>query len=76
MIEVTVPISRADMAQYLGTRVETLSRTIKALARDGVISDPEPGLFVIRDPDRLVALSGNADHFEDALEALGRRRQA
>lgn len=68
---VRIPLSRSDMAQYLGTRVETLSRTVKALVRAGVVEDPEPGLFVIRDLDALMDASGNAEVFAEAARGRG-----
>jgi hypothetical protein len=51
--------------------VETLSRTVKALVRAGVVEDPEPGLFVIRDLDALMDASGNAEVFAEAARGRG-----
>jgi CRP/FNR family transcriptional regulator len=57
---VTVPISRKDMAAYLGTTVESISRSVQELARSGVIRIVNPQDFEILDLDRLLGLSGKA----------------
>ena len=62
--EVTVPVSRRDMAQYLGTRDETLSRVIQGMARDGIISLRGHDTFVIVDLDALAEASGNAEFLQ------------
>jgi CRP/FNR family transcriptional regulator, anaerobic regulatory protein len=62
---VTVPISRKDVAAYLGTTVETISRSVQELARGRVIRIINPQDFEILDPDRLLHLSG-----KEAAEAL------
>jgi CRP/FNR family transcriptional regulator len=55
--DVTLPMSREDLASYLGMTQETVSRSISALGRAGVI---EPRLRRVRivDPDRLAAIAG------------------
>lgn len=35
---ITVPLSRSEMARFIGTTPETLSRTLHSLARQGIIS--------------------------------------
>jgi CRP/FNR family transcriptional regulator len=65
-LEINVPISRADMAQYLGTTVETISRTVQALARSGLIQVVKPTQFIIMDLEGLIAASGNED-FDPAI---------
>jgi len=62
--EVGVPISRRDIAQYLGTRDETLSRVIQSLCREGLISVKNANTFVIEDLDLLAEASGNAEFLE------------
>lgn len=62
--DVQIPVSRRDMAQYLGTRPETLSRVIHGMVEDGLISAPEPSHFVIEDLEGLLEASGNADFLE------------
>jgi CRP/FNR family transcriptional regulator len=60
-IEINVPITRADMAQYLGTTVETISRTVQSLARAGLIEVVTPTKFRVLDLEGVIAASGNED---------------
>jgi CRP/FNR family transcriptional regulator, anaerobic regulatory protein len=55
---VEVPITRKDMAAYLGTTAESISRTIHTLARIRIISIIDPQRFEILDEARLVEQSG------------------
>lgn len=57
---VNVPISRHDMAVYLGTTAETISRTIQDFARRGVLRIINPQRFEVLDEARLAFLSGRA----------------
>lgn len=61
IVEVEIPISRTDLAHFLGTRTETLSRAVHALVSDGIIHAETPYLLQILDLDRLIELSGNED---------------
>jgi len=54
---VEVPISRRDLAAYLGTTVESISRSLQQTARSGVIRVLNSQRFEILDPGRLIALS-------------------
>ena len=54
---VEIPISRRDMAAYLGTTVESISRSVQQISRSGVIRVIDPQRFEIIDPKRLIALS-------------------
>ena len=47
--EIALPMSRYDIAEYLGLRSETVCRTFAQLAADGVIALPEPQRIRIRD---------------------------
>ena len=58
---VAVPISRRDVATYLVTTVETISRTVQLLARKGVIRILDPQHFEVLRRDRLVAMSGRLE---------------
>jgi CRP/FNR family transcriptional regulator len=54
---VDVPMTRADIADYLGLTVETVSRTFTRLKRDRLIDLPTPNLVRVRDPERLEELA-------------------
>jgi len=51
-----LPMSRADIADYLGLTIETVSRTITKLAKDGVIELPSSNKVVLADLDALEAI--------------------
>jgi CRP/FNR family transcriptional regulator len=63
---ITVPISRRDMATYLGTTAESISRAVQNLSRSGIIRILDPQHFVIRDRSRLIKASGR-DEFRTAF---------
>ncbi len=54
---VLLPMSRGDIADYLGLTVETVSRTFTRLKSEGVIALPEAHRVVLRDRDRLEELA-------------------
>ncbi|MCQ0989329.1 Crp/Fnr family transcriptional regulator [Jiella marina] len=58
---VEVPLSRADMAAYLGTTLETVSRSIHRIADHGAIEIIDPRQFLIKDWPALLRLSGRSD---------------
>lgn len=58
-LEVTLPLRRDDLAQYLGTRRESFSRAVHELEARGVIAIRSPSRFVILDPEALIEVSGN-----------------
>ncbi len=47
--ELDIPMSRQDMADYLGLTIETVSRTLTQLQADGVIAIPTTRHIVLRD---------------------------
>jgi len=47
--ELDIPMSRQDMADYLGLTIETVSRTLTQLQADGVIAIPATRHIVLRD---------------------------
>jgi len=60
-----VPMTRADIADYLGLTVETVSRTFTRLKRDGLIDLPNPSLVHILDRERLEDIAaGDAGRYE------------
>ena len=61
---VTIPISRRDLADYLGTTIETISRHLHALSRDEVVRIVDPRRFVILDRERLMELAGETEETE------------
>ncbi|WP_319520270.1 Crp/Fnr family transcriptional regulator [uncultured Martelella sp.] len=64
-IEVTIPISRIDLAHLLGTRPESISRALHSLSDQRYIDILEPDRILIRDVE---ALARAAD--EDELEIV------
>lgn len=56
---VHVPLSRKDLAQYLGARPETLSRAFHELEDMGVLRIVDPHHFRIIDEQALIAASGD-----------------
>ena len=56
--EFDLPLTRADMADYLGLTLETVSRQLSALKRDRIINLPHIRKVQILDLDRLEAAAG------------------
>jgi CRP/FNR family nitrogen fixation transcriptional regulator len=54
---IEVPMSRNDIADYLGLTIETVCRVLSSLKRDGVIAIPNPHRIEVRDHDALRAVS-------------------
>ena len=50
-----VPMSRNDIADYLGLTIETVCRVLSSLKREGVIAIPSPHRIEIRDREALEA---------------------
>ena len=73
-VEIDVPFGRLDIADYLGLTVETISREISKLKRDGLISTMGPHKIILRrlralrDVARMDVeeLSGDADAHRQA----------
>jgi CRP/FNR family transcriptional regulator len=55
--EVRIPMTRTDIADYLGLTVETVSRTLTKLKHDGVIALPSVYCIQLHDRDRLEELA-------------------
>ena len=54
-IEFEMPLSRTDMADYLGLNADTLSRTMSRLRASGLLSHPDRRRALIRDFEALAA---------------------
>lgn len=64
---VEIPISRRDLAAYLGTTVESISRAVQQMARGGIMQIVDPQRFEIIDLQRLIAQSNHdPEEFEIA----------
>jgi CRP/FNR family transcriptional regulator len=57
-LQVTIPISRVDLAHLLGTRVESISRAFHALDDSGAIAILRPDLVELTDVDALCEEAG------------------
>ncbi|MCP8883732.1 Crp/Fnr family transcriptional regulator [Devosia sp. XJ19-1] len=68
---VHVPINRRDFAAYLGTTVESVSRSIQALVRRGTIAVIDSANFEVLQRDDLIAISRQD---EDSLLEMMRSR--
>ena len=55
--EVEVPMTRSDIADYLGLTIETVSRTLSKLKQDGVIALPTPAHVEILAREQLDELA-------------------
>ncbi|MBC7480248.1 MAG: helix-turn-helix domain-containing protein, partial [Pseudorhodobacter sp.] len=58
-IRFDLPLTREEMADYLGLTLETVSRQMTALKRDGVVLLEEKRTITVPDYDRLVEESGD-----------------
>ncbi|WP_411833234.1 Crp/Fnr family transcriptional regulator [Pseudoxanthomonas mexicana] len=55
--EVILPMTRSDIADYLGLTVETVSRSFTRLRQEGVIDTADPHHILLHKRDRLQALA-------------------
>lgn len=60
-IEVTLPLSREGIANYLGIARETLSRKLTQMEEEGIISFLDNRLMVVENPEALRGLSALAE---------------
>jgi CRP/FNR family transcriptional regulator, anaerobic regulatory protein len=59
---IELPMTRADIADYLGLTTETVSRTVTAMARDGLIVIQRPDRIDLSDREALVEISQWPSH--------------
>jgi CRP/FNR family transcriptional regulator len=52
-LTIDLPLSRTDMAEYLGLRIETVSRQLRGLAAAGVIETSSRRTVTVRDLEAL-----------------------
>ncbi len=64
MDAVDVPMTRSDIADYLGLTIETVSRTLTRLKRDGLIALPSSSLIEICDRNGLEELAAGEGESE------------
>jgi CRP/FNR family nitrogen fixation transcriptional regulator len=55
------PMSRQDIADYLGLTIETVCRVLSAMKREGLIGIPNLHQLIIKDADTLYALADGDD---------------
>jgi CRP/FNR family transcriptional regulator len=60
-IEVTLPLSREGLANYLGMARETMSRKLNQLEAEGIIHFVDNRLMLVKDRQMLLDLSVMGD---------------
>ncbi len=66
-VEIELPMSRLDIADYVGLTIETVSRLFSRFRREGLIDLDSPRVVRVRRMRDLVALAGDLDD-EDVFE--------
>ncbi|MEQ8700417.1 MAG: helix-turn-helix domain-containing protein [Bauldia litoralis] len=67
---IDLPMTRMDMADYLGLTIETVSRSFSALRRKEIIAFTTPQRMQITDLSAMAALAGIEEDSWDAATAL------
>jgi len=57
--DIELPMKRADIADYLGLTIETVSRTLTKLRKSGVIAAPNANVVRILDPEGLRVIASD-----------------
>jgi Mn-dependent DtxR family transcriptional regulator len=68
-------LPRKDIADLLGTTVESISRSVHKLSDVGVIEIKDPAHFRFLDMSRLIAVGKIDGLFERMTHGLARRRE-
>ena len=58
VVQIDLPLTRAEMAEYLGLTIETVSRQMTRLRGDGVIAFANARTLRLENMDRLVGEAG------------------
>jgi CRP/FNR family transcriptional regulator len=58
---ITLPMTRADIADYLGLTIETVSRSLTRFKAEGLIEIPAAGEIAIRDRPALSRMAAGSD---------------
>ena len=66
---VSLAVARPDLAHFLGTTVESISRNLQSMVRDGLIRQHGASRLEILDLGALVAASGHSEFSADTLQA-------
>lgn len=69
---VDLPMTRLDMADYLGLTIETVSRAMTRLQATGIIAQQGRHVVVLRQPEKLAALA--AEENDDGEDGASPRR--
>ena len=70
---VQLPMTRLDIADYLGLTIETVSRTMTKLMGRGVVSASGRHAIKIARPAQLALLAGDSDEYDSSLPACADR---
>ncbi|MEJ0095103.1 MAG: helix-turn-helix domain-containing protein [Methylocella sp.] len=73
---IEIPMSRLDMADYLGLTIETVSRTMSKLANRGMIAPVGRHGLTIRKFEKLALLAGDGDEDDNHATGFDSRQQA
>jgi CRP/FNR family transcriptional regulator len=75
-MDIEIPMSRLDMADYLGLTIETVSRTITSLIGRGIITQAGRHDISIKKLDTILRLAGHVDADEPKSTPREYSRQA
>jgi CRP/FNR family transcriptional regulator, anaerobic regulatory protein len=73
---VRLPISRQDIADYLGLTVETVSRTLSQFRRDGLIAQEGRHELILERPRALEALANAAEDRRSVAQSSSNRMRS